>query len=153
MFLPSGPAWCCRCEWFSSLHQPIGTKTPLLPAPDCWLGSQINFSWFSNHNLQIKTRRKKNLQISVICRKSRIPSEMSDRYNLFTIIWRLLRFVLVNLLQLTWYQFTLTLDICHFRLVITFTGEDVKRNLKDRCYSTSVWGVGALPLHMRKKLT
>ena len=51
----------------------------LLTAAGC---SQINFSWFSSHNLQIK--RKKNSQISVIRRKSRIPSEMSDGYNLFT---------------------------------------------------------------------
>ena len=43
-----------------------------------------NFSWFSSHNLRIKTMAEKNLQISVICRESRIPSEMSDRYNLFT---------------------------------------------------------------------
>ena len=76
-FFHPAPAWWCRCEWFSSLHQPIGTKTPLTAG--C---SQINFSWFSSHNLQIK--RKKNSQISVICRKSRIPSEMSDGYNLFT---------------------------------------------------------------------
>ena len=60
-FFPSRGLWRRRCKWS---HNQSEQRV-------CRAATEINFSWWSNrYNLQIKTRPKKNIQISIICRKT-----------------------------------------------------------------------------------